>query len=196
MPIPNVSIPNILITVRDYTDDTDEIGLGYIGPSIQSIKDMLLKAGIRFVAGTNGYGINEYDGAMEQAVMEFQESQNIKKPLGVIDDNTLNKLLEVSGSSDIIYSEKEEDGYPEINVKGNPHYDSFFSKNSSKDAKKNNKDIVITLGKDAVTKIIRNVYMRGVSVEYDTSGNPISEIYEFIAQDLTESDEYYDNTKY
>ena len=38
--------------------------------------------------------------------------------------------------------------------------------------------------------------MRGVSTEYDTSGNPISETYEFIAQDLTESDEFRDKEKY
>ena len=38
--------------------------------------------------------------------------------------------------------------------------------------------------------------MRSVSTEFDTSGNPIAEVYEFIAQDLTESDEPNDAGKY
>ena len=38
--------------------------------------------------------------------------------------------------------------------------------------------------------------MRSVSVEVDTSGNPISEVYEFIARDIKESDEINDVTRY
>ena len=38
--------------------------------------------------------------------------------------------------------------------------------------------------------------MRSVTIEVDTSGNPISEIYEFIARDVIESDELYDSIKY
>ena len=38
--------------------------------------------------------------------------------------------------------------------------------------------------------------MRSVSVEVDTSGNPISETYEFIARDIKESDEISDVNKY
>ena len=38
--------------------------------------------------------------------------------------------------------------------------------------------------------------MRSVSVEVDTSGNPISEVYEFIAQDIIETDEFRDRNKY
>ena len=38
--------------------------------------------------------------------------------------------------------------------------------------------------------------MRSVSVEVDTSGNPISEVYEFIARDIKESDEISDINKY
>ncbi len=38
--------------------------------------------------------------------------------------------------------------------------------------------------------------MRGVGVEVDTSGNPISETYEFIARDITETDEANDADNY
>lgn len=38
--------------------------------------------------------------------------------------------------------------------------------------------------------------MRSVSVQVDTSGNPISEVYNFIARDIKESDANEDINKY
>jgi hypothetical protein len=62
--------------------------------------------------------------------------------------------------------------------------------------RRNYKDIKIVFGNNTVVKTIKNVFMRSVSVEVDTSGNPISETYEFIAQDIVESDEIMDSSKY
>ena len=56
--------------------------------------------------------------------------------------------------------------------------------------------IKIVFGNKSITKTIKDVFMRSVSVEVDTSGNPVSEVYEFIARDVKESDEINDITKY
>ena len=184
------------ITVMDYTDDISEVGYGSSGPYVLTLRDLLNKAVIDIY---NKYPTDNYDyfdEGMEQAVMEFQKENGLTET-GIINDDTLNAMINVSNNlSDIIYSEGVEDSEDTNIESGHPHYDSFFSSNNLKDARKNNQDIVITLGNGTITKTIHNVFMRGVSTEYDTSGNPISEIYEFIAQDLTESDEYRDNDKY
>lgn len=192
------------ITVKEFVSDFikmesvannyTEIKYGDRGTFITRIRDLINKAGIEI---KHVEDIDVYDEGVEEAVIEFQEKNRIKSPIGIIDDNTLNALINASNNlSDIIYSENAEDIIPDTTENNNPHFDSFFSKNNTKNARKNNKDIIIKLGNDTVIKTIHNVYMRGVSTEYDTSGNPISETYEFIAQDLTESDEVKDNQKY
>ena len=183
-------------TVRDYTDDISEIKYGDTGPYMLAIRDLINKAGIDIYNKYSYEDINVYDEGVEQCVMEFQKKNGLKET-GVIDDNTLNTLINVANNlSDIIYSEGIENITPDTTITDNPHFDSFFSKDNTKDTRKNNQDIIIILGNNSITKTIHNVYMRGVSTEYDTSGNPISEIYEFIAQDLTESDEINDDNKY
>lgn len=77
-----------------------------------------------------------------------------------------------------------------------PHYESFFAQDRYKMFRRNHKDIKIIFGKGSITKTIKDVFMRSVSVEVDTSGNPISEMYEFIARDVKESDEISDAMKY
>lgn len=183
-------------TVKDFTDDVTEIKVGDSGSYMLAIRDLINKAGIDIYNKYSYEDINEYDEGVEQCVMEFQKSQGIKET-GIIDDFTLNALINVSNNlSDIIYSEGVEDTTIDTTISNNPHFDSFFSNDNLKEARKNNQDIVISLGNNTITKTIHNVYMRGVSTEYDTSGNPISETYEFIGQDLTESDETMDMNKY
>lgn len=183
-------------TVRDFTDDIDEISYGNKGPYVLTIRDLLSKSGIDIYNKYSYDDIYEYDEGMEQAVMEFQKSQGLNQS-GIVDNDTLNTLISVSNNmSDIIYSEGIEDTAVDTSTSDNPHFDSFFSKNNLKDVRRNQQDIKIVLGNNSVTKTIHNVHMRSVSTEFDTSGNPISETYEFIAQDLTESDEYRDNSKY
>lgn len=132
----------------------------------------------------------------ELAVMEFQKQQKIPVT-GTINDTTLNALIATSKNmSDIIYSEGVD--ALEINTTStdNPHYDSFFSNDNEKTMRRNRQNIVIEIGNASVVKTIHNIFVRSVNVEVDTSGNPISEVYEFIAQDITESDEPSDYGKY
>ena len=68
------------------------------------------------------------------------------------------------------------------------HYGQFFSEQNSKQFRQNKRDIRIVLGDGTVTKVIKEVYMRSVGTDVDASGNPISETYEFIAKDITETD--------
>lgn len=183
-------------TVKDFTDDVTEIKYGDTGPYMLAIRDLINKAGIDIYNKYSYEDINVYDEGVEQAVIEFQGKNGLKET-GIIDDTTLNTMINVANNlSDIIYSEGIEDIIPDTAITDNPHFDSFFSNINTKDPRKNNQDIVIILGNNSIVKTIHNVYMRGVSTEYDTSGNPISETYEFIAQDLTESDEYRDKEKY
>lgn len=183
-------------TVKDFTDDVTEIKYGDTGPYMLAIRDLINKASIDIYNKYSYDDISVYDEGVEQCVMEFQKNNGLTET-GIIDDITLNALINVSNNlSDIIYSENTEDTTVDTTENDDPHYDSFFSKSNTKDARKNNQDIIITLGNNTVTKTIHNVYMRGVSTEYDTSGNPISETYEFIGQDLTESDEVNDKDKY
>ena len=183
-------------TVKDFTDDVTEIKYGDSGPYMLAIRDLINKAGIDIYNKYSYDDINLYDEGVEQCVMEFQKNNGLEET-GIINDDTLNALINVSNNlSDIIYSENAEDITVDTSANENPHFDSFFSSSNTKNARKNNQDIVITLGNNTITKTIHNVYMRGVSTEYDTSGNPISETYEFIGQDLTESDEFKDNKKY
>ena len=83
-----------------------------------------------------------------------------------------------------------------LDESNSPHYESFFSKDRYKTFRRNSKDIKIIFGNGSIVKTIKNVFMRSVNVEVDTSGNPISEVYEFIAQDVKESDEISDAMKY
>lgn len=185
------------VTVKEYTNNEfTELSYGIKSEYVSNIRKLLAKAGFDVQPIEDE---NEFDEALRDAVIEFQQ-KNAEKVSGKIDSNTLYKLLEITDTSmpDIIYSEDgtEETEIEETELSGNPHFDSFFSKEYNRDVRKNNQDIVIVLGKNSVTKTIHNVYMRGVSTEYDTSGNPISEVYEFIGQDLTESTELKDKDKY
>ena len=184
-------------TVEDYTDENKtEIKLNDSGPYILALRDLINKAGIDIYNKYSYEDIDTYDEGVEQCIMEFQKNNRLKET-GIVDDITLNALINVSNNlSDIIYSEGVEDTTIDTVITNNPHFDSFFSSDNLKDTRKNNQDIVISLGNNTITKTIHNVYMRGVSTEYDTSGNPISETYEFIGQDLTESDETMDMDKY
>ena len=173
-----------------------EFKKGYVGDAMIKLREMLSKAGISVPYSADP---TVFDEGLEQAVMEFQRKYKLEKITGIVDYDTRTALSNaIENMSDIIYSENvtEEAEAPDSELSGNPHFDSFFSKEYDRDARKNNQDIVIVLGKNSVTKTIHNVYMRGVSTEYDTSGNPISEVYEFIGQDLTESTELKDKDKY
>lgn len=119
---------------------------------------------------------------------------------GVLDNNLLHYIYQKSQEldSDEIDddSEEEDQNYWDETLVGNPHYDPYFINNSSKDARRNHKDIIIAFGDGSNRKIIKDVFMRSESVQVDTSGNPISEVYTFVARDVKESDAEEDQNKY
>lgn len=186
-------------TVKSFTDGdkVTEITLNDEGPYVIRIRDLLNKCGIDIYNKYSYEEVNIYDEGVRESVIEFQEKNNLKVT-GTVNNETLKTLVNIAANRtpDIIYAEEMEMASSDTITTNNPHYDSFFGKENTKTARKNNQDITIVLGENAVIKTIHNVYMRGVSTEYDTSGNPISEIYEFIGQDLTESSEINDGSKY
>lgn len=183
--------------VQEYLNIKEiEVGIGKAdtGNHIGTIITLLYKNSYYF---PQPMPFNTYNIDMENAVIEFQKDNSLKET-GTINSETLKLLVEKAErkASDTITAEDDEEDISEEIESSSPHYNSFFSSDNIKDVRKNNQDIIISLGNNTITKTIHNVYMRGVSVEYDTSGNPISETYEFIAQDLTESDEPKDEAKY
>lgn len=138
-----------------------------------------------------------YDENVAQAVSDFQ-AKVLMKSTGILNNVTLQAM--------VYYKEKLSDIIEDVDNKevlvvepvesGSPHYDPFFSTERMKQHRQNKKDIKIVFGKSSIVKTIKDVHMRSVSVEVDTSGNPISEIYEFVARDIVESDEISDADKY
>lgn len=156
---------------------------------------LLKRAGID-VKTTRVYGQE-----LSEAVKRFQKK--IGDPeTGTLNEATLAKLTAAADeNSPAIVAEAQEGGdYVIPNYNGdngiNPHYSPYFDPKNSKTFRQNRKDIKIVLGGDSITKTIIGVFLRSQTVEFDTSGNPISEIYEFVARDIKESDESLDAAKY
>jgi hypothetical protein len=102
---------------------------------------------------------------------------------------------ERADSSDSYYNSSEDEEDVEDKIY-DPHYEPFFLNESSKQPRRNRKDIIISLGNGAVIKRIKDVYMRSVATNFDTSGKPITEAYTFIARDIKESDASEDDNIY
>lgn len=186
-------------TVKNWSEGKySTLQRGCNGLPVSNLRDLLNKAGID-MSKYNSSPANYYyyDTSLEEAVSEFQSTSMGISPNGKVDDTTLNALIACANNmSDIIYSDTASQTINDTSDEGNSHYDSFFTTDNKKTGRKNQVDIKIILGDNSIIKTIHNVYMRSVSTEFDTSGNPIAEVYEFIAQDLTESDEPNDVGKY
>lgn len=161
-----------------------------VGDYIYDICDLLDKCGID-VPRTN-----EYNEAVADGVFRFQESAKLSMS-GVLDTNTFQALILYADKISDVVENEEEATIENIDLESDsPHYNSFFDGDKYKMHRKNHKDIKISFGDNSITKTIKNVFMLSVSIEVDTSGNPISEVYEFIAQDVVESDEISDVHNY
>lgn len=143
----------------------------------------------------------EYDYELSQAVLAFQAIEGLNAT-GTLNDATLKMLVRKAG--DFMNNNIGGDSYGGSDdyvsntnsaVFG-AHYGSFFAEGNYKTFRKNRGNIKIVLGDGTIVKTIRDVYIRSSSVQVDSSGNPISETYEFIARDVTESDEPNDINKY
>lgn len=164
------------------------------GPYILTVCSLLEKCGIQIPKTTD-----EYTEEIANAVKQFQKLAGIKVINGILNTETFQTLIKRAKSlmNDEIEDDSSNTEIPDNTEESNsPHYDSFFSDDKDKTFRKNNKDIQIIFGDGTIIKTIKDVFMRSVSVEVDTSGNPISEIYEFIARDVKESDELTDANKY
>ena len=147
--------------------------------------------------GFNVKNINEYNEEIAEFVGQFQQISGMAVT-GILTTATYQAMIlyaeknmnnEISDDSSGTTSEN-------LDESNSPHYESFFAQDRYKMFRRNHKDIKIIFGKGSITKTIKDVFMRSVSVEVDTSGNPISETYEFIARDVKESDEISDAMKY
>lgn len=165
-----------------------------------------------------GYPVNRppvqpsgvYDYYVQQAVKKFQEDhwQEYKTTFmtnsGSLDDDTWRHILKIANeqNNDTIEEDPTEtedtdsDSQYSSESSDSPHYNPYFDKDNGKQFRKNHKDIRIIFGESGIVKTLHDVVMRSVGIEVDTSGNPISETYEFIARDVTETDESRDEGKY
>ncbi len=152
-----------------------------------------------------------YDKEMKQAIIDFQKQYMPDKfyyttakgaPTlpGEINDATVQRIFaeaNLASPDDIPVETQDKNNVADEDVKSNsPHYTSFFDTDNTKQFRQNHKNIRIEIGSTGLVKTIYDVVMRGVGVEVDTSGNPISETYEFIARDITETDEANDADNY
>lgn len=170
-------------------------------PFITTVCVMLRKLGLY-----SGEDTTEYTLEIKNAIQKFQESEPKlakRNATGTLNDNTLKYLYKaaqeaapsnIGGDSDD--NSNDTNGSDTSSADIIAHYDSYFDQRNQKRFRKNRSDIKIILGDGTITKTIKDVYMRSVSVEVDASGNPISEVYEFVARDVIETDEPLDKGKY
>lgn len=173
----------------------DPIGRNFSSSVVTSILGLIDKAG----GIVNKYS-NKVDNNFRDTVLSYQKRFGLKET-GVLDDNLLQDIIgrAQTNANDEITDDSEDDQYssPVTNVDVyDAHYDPFFLNNSDKIYRRNHKDIIISFGDGTNHKIIKDVFMRSVSVQVDTSGNPISEVYNFIARDVKEADASEDTDKY
>lgn len=160
------------------------------GSFVQDICQMLNKCGANIAI------TDQYDETVAGAVAEFQKKIETN-PTGILNNATWQGMIYYAAKmSDTIEDDSASDDVVDSETSKSPHFNPFFDTDRFKLHRQNHKDIKIVLGNSSVTKTIKDVFMRSVSVEVDTSGNPISETYEFIARDIKESDEISDAAKY
>ena len=202
-------------TIKDLTNGEysslkyDATGNNYSGNSVSEISNLLEMAGTAPSTTLNPKVVGPH---FRDQVLNYQKDNNLPQT-GVADDSLLHHAVQkiVNKTDEVVeqrsnLTEEEQRVLEENRLYGpdsyentelyDAHYDPFFLNNSSKVYRKNHKDIVISMGDRGNVKIIKDVFMRSVSVQVDTSGKPISEVYNFIARDIKESDATEDAMKY
>lgn len=197
---------NIIInensSIRDLTHGQfsslsyDSTGNNYSGPLVQEVVNLIDRAG----GDITNTRVSAVGSAFRNIILNYQKKFKLLIT-GILDDNLLHDIYKRanSGANNEINDSSNDNNDNNNSASSDlydAHYDPFFLNNSSKVYRKNHKDIVISFGDGANTKTIKDVFMRSVSVQVDTSGNPISETYNFIARDIKESDASEDYNKY
>ncbi len=188
-----MAYPNTIqeLTGNKYSELEYRLSGPISGVFVTKAQQVLRKCDIALVPNGRLYNLQ-----MQQAVMEFQSKVGLQ-PTGILNNTTWQTMLQYAAKySDTIEGTGGETATEEAEASVSPHYDPFFDDSNRKTYRQNGKDIKIVFGNHSVVKTLKNVYMRSVNVEVDTSGNPISEVYEFVAQDVVESDELMDADKY
>lgn len=192
MPLPN----SILELTSNYYSELryDSASEMITGPFVEQIITLIEQCGVQFDSSNHDTG--NYDEAVANAVKGFQVKVGLPET-GILTDSVYQSMLYYEKRlSDIVYDESGEAVDKDTELSTSPHYTSFFRTDNFKQFRKNHQDIKIVFGDRSITKTIKDVHIRSVTVEVDTSGNPISEVYEFIARDVVESDEIADANKY
>lgn len=147
--------------------------------------------------GFNIKSTDEYNNEVAGIVGQFQQITGMAVT-GILTTSTYQAMILYADKnmSNEINDDSTGVSSDNLDESNSPHYESFFAQDRYKMFRRNRKDIKIIFGSGSITKTIKDVFMRSVSVEVDTSGNPISEMYEFIARDVKESDEISDAAKY
>lgn len=163
------------------------------GPFVLEVCSMLNKCGIDCPSK------NSYDFDVSNAVANFQR-QYMGSGTGVLTNATWQAMMlyvkknnpdEVEGNAEFGNGNSEA-----LDASDNPHYIPFFNRDNFRTHRRNRKDIEIIFGSGSIKKTIKDVFMRSSTVEVNTSGEPIAEVYEFIARDVQESDEIMDAYRY
>ena len=136
----------------------------------------------------------------EDAVKSWQRSIN-ETPTGWVSESNWNTLFgnrdDNSGTinyDDTANSEYHKDG--NIFTTGTPstinkHVTEmpFFNDQSAKQLRKSNIDIQISFGaNNSMNRTLKNVFMRSVGQQIGANGEPIYDLYEFVARDLVDSE--------
>lgn len=157
------------------------------------------------IIGLTVENTGQYDSQMRDAIAKFQTTHmgdQLKFDLckyGVLNDLTVKMIFDYANGNCPDYIDITDGSYignEDKTPSDSPHYQPFFHKDNGKQFRQNHKNIQIIFGNSGIIKTLHDVVMRSVGVEVDTSGNPISETYEFIARDVTETDEKKDKEKY
>ena len=186
-------------TIKDLTNGEfsslryDATGNNYTGKLVEDVVGLIERAG----GNVPNSRISSTDSVFRDTILSYQKKFGLAET-GILDDDLLHDIYKraTETSNNEIFGDNEYDSYDSSDKIYDPHYDPFFLSNSEKIARRNHKDIVISIGNGANKKTIKDVFMRSVSVQVDTSGNPISEVYSFIARDIKESDAPEDINKY
>lgn len=147
--------------------------------------------------GFNVNNTDEYNDEIANLVGQFQHISGMSSN-GILNTDTYQAMILYADKlmNDEIDDDSTGTTSSNLDESNSPHYESFFAQDRYKMFRRNRKDIKIIFGSGSIVKTIKDVFMRSVSVSVDTSGNPISETYEFIARDIKESDEISDALKY
>lgn len=163
------------------------------GSFVREVCETLVKCGIECPVK------NSYDFEVSNAVSEFQK-QYMGNGTGVLTNTTWQAMLlyiKKHNPDEIKDDSEYGDGNSEVlDASDNPHYVSFFNMENFKTHRKNRKDIEIIFGSGTIRKTITDVFMRSSTIEVNTSGEPVAEVYEFIARDVKESDEVMDTYRH